>query len=371
MATPVPPEGRGGSPGGGSAPPLPPQLPPPGPPGPVGLAGPPGPPGPPPVEAALLAQMVAAMQAAVAGLPAPGPGGPALLLPRVKIPPPIFNDWMDTYNILPVNKPVNFKHTLDHLAREWYDSLTLPIAWNDLQQRFSRYFSTQGRSIKHLHDKWRNFSFTPGQDDIEAYIRDVKEAAHQLNYNNDAVLHLNYATMPSEIYGTLYNQHDLNTVITMVKDIYAKKPEPANPPATTGGATAPFTLIKALNGSSKRVHFQDGESLSDRIDKLTETLYQMDMEGNPQKGCTNPTSPVPDAEEEEADSGQEEVTLVVTMVKDGPGQEEGLEEEEEDSPTKEDSKEGSLTKVPPQKDPKYPAKLKTKTAVTIATSKDT
>ena len=170
---------------------------------------------------------------------------------------------MDTYNILPVNKPANFKHTLDHLAREWYDSLTFPIAWNDLQQRFSQYFSTQGRSIKHLHDKWRNFSFILGQDDIEAYIRDVKEAAHQLNYNDDAVFHLIKATMPSEIYGTLYNQNDLNMVVTMVKDIYAKKPEPANPPATAGGAAAPFTLIKAPNGSSKRVHFQDGESLSD------------------------------------------------------------------------------------------------------------
>ena len=64
----------------------------------------------------------------------------------------------------------------------------------------------------------------------------------------------------------------------MVKYIYAKKPEPANPPTTTGGAVAPFTLIKAPNGSSKRTHFQDGESLSNRIDKLTETLYRMDME---------------------------------------------------------------------------------------------
>ena len=133
--------------------------------------------------------------------------------------------------------------------------MTFPIAWNDLQQRFSLYFSTQERSIKHLHDKWQNFSFTPGQDDIEVYIRDVKEAAHQLNYNDDAVLHLIKATMPSEIYGTLYNQNDLNTVITMVKDIYAKKPEPANPTATTGGAAAPFTLIKAPNGGSKRVPF--------------------------------------------------------------------------------------------------------------------
>ena len=96
-------------------------------------------------------------------------------------------------------------------------------------------------------------SFTPGQDNIEAYIRDVKEAAHQLNYNDEVVLHLIKATMPSEIYGTLYNQHVLNTVITMVKAIYGKKPEPANPPTTTEGAAAPFTLIKAQNGSSKKV----------------------------------------------------------------------------------------------------------------------
>ena len=38
----------------------------------------------------------------------------------------------------------------------------------------------------------------------------MKEAAHQLNYSDDAVLHLIKATMPAEIYGTLYNQHDLD-----------------------------------------------------------------------------------------------------------------------------------------------------------------
>ena len=196
MAATIPPGGGARGPGGGLAPPPPPPPGPPGPVGPVRLAGPPGSPGPPPTGAALLAQLVAAMQSTAAGLPAPGPGPAPPPPPRVKISPPIFkdlpgerpeahlfraNDWMDTYNILLVNKPANFKHTLDHLAREWYDSLTFPIAWNDLQQRFSWYFSTQGRSIKHLHDKWWNFAFTPGQDNIEAYIRDVKEAAHQLN----------------------------------------------------------------------------------------------------------------------------------------------------------------------------------------------
>ena len=158
MAAPVPPGGGARGLGGGPPPPPPPPPGPPGPVGPVELASPPGPP---PAGAALLAQLVAAMQAVAAGLPAPGPG-PAPPPPRVKMSLPIFkglpgerpethllraNDWMDTYNILPVNKPANFKHTLDHLAREWYDSLTFPITWNDLQQRFSRYFSTQGRSI--------------------------------------------------------------------------------------------------------------------------------------------------------------------------------------------------------------------------------
>ena len=162
MAAPVPPRGGVGGPGGGLAPPPPPPpLPPPPPPGPragnlaaaaciaatSGTGRPPSRPGPPPAGATLLAQMVAVMQAAGARLPTLGPG-PASPPPRVKISPLIFkglpgerpvahllraNDWMDTYNILPVNKPANFKHTLDHLAREWYDSLTFPIAWNDLQ----------------------------------------------------------------------------------------------------------------------------------------------------------------------------------------------------------------------------------------------
>ena len=296
MAAPPPPPAGAGAGGAGAPPPPPPG----GGPG----APPPPPPGSGPGGPNLLAQLVQAMQLAAAALPPPGPGAP----PRVKIPPPIFkglpgerpeahlmraNDWMDTYLIPVVQKPANFKHTLDHLAREWYDSLVMPIAWNELQQQFSRYFSIQGRSIKHLHDKWRNFSFTPGQDDIEAYIRDIKEVAHQLNYNDEAMLHLIKATMPAEIYGTLYNQNDLNVVITMVKDIYAKNPESANQPGATRGSSAPFTLIKAPNGTSKRIHFQADKSLSDRIDRLTDTLYRMDIDSKPVRKPYKPyiTSP--------------------------------------------------------------------------------
>ena len=51
--------------------------------------------------------------------------------------------------------------------------------------------------------------------------------------------------MPTEIYGTLYNQNDLATVITMVKDIYAKKPEQITK------ETALFLAISSKNVGAK------------------------------------------------------------------------------------------------------------------------
>ena len=145
-----------------------------------------------------------------------------------------------------------FKHTLQHLAREWYhglDMLQFGGSWCKFTLHFSRYFSTQGRNIKHLHERWRAFSFDLNTDDIEEYIRDVHEAAKQLRHSDNAVLNLLKATMPTELYGTLYGHDNLYIVMTMLKDIYAKKPQPAAAAAVVGvaqGATTPFTLIHPL-----------------------------------------------------------------------------------------------------------------------------
>ena len=130
------------------------------------------------------------------------------------------------------------------MAREWYQGLGVnPFHgdWRAFSTHFSKYFSTQGRNIKHLHERWRTFSFDPTTDDIEEYIRDVKEAAKQLGHGDDAVLNLLKATMPTELYGTLYGQNNLCEVTTMLKDIYAKKPQ-NNVAVAAGvaqGATAP------------------------------------------------------------------------------------------------------------------------------------
>ena len=221
--------------------------------------------------------------------------------PRVKIPPPIFKgipgerpdahiyateDWMEAMCFREDQYIDKFKHTLNHLAQEWYHSLdrdTFHGDWEEFTKHFSRYFSTQGRNIKHLHERWRAFSFDPVNDDIEEYIRDVKEAAKQLGHGDNAMVNLLKATMLTELYGTLYGHNNLPLLCTMLKDIYAKKPQPATAKSTTTtpGATDPFTLLRTPLRTPIK-HTED-PSLEEKVNHLTEALYQMDLEGKPAK----------------------------------------------------------------------------------------
>ena len=81
-------------------------------------------------------------------------------------------DWFDSQGIRrDIDKVYNFKHTLDGEAREWYaDYIRQQNAippWKTLINEFSRYYSSQGRGEKNLHEAWRNMTFTPVTDDIE------------------------------------------------------------------------------------------------------------------------------------------------------------------------------------------------------------
>ena len=121
-----------------------------------------------------------------------------------------------------------------------------------------------------MHERWRTFSFDPANDDIEEYIRDVKEAAKQLDHGDDAVVNPLKATMPTEIYGTLYGHNNLPFLCTMLKDIYAKKPQPTTA-TTTPGTTAPFTLLRTPIRTPLK-HIED-PSLEEKVNHLTEALY--------------------------------------------------------------------------------------------------
>ena len=84
-----------------------------------------------------------------------------------------------------------------------------------MEALFCRYFSIQGRSIKHLH----------ASDDIEVFISYVKQITWQLNHKDVVALSLMKACMPEDIYDTLYLVKELDVHIAIVNDFYAKKPE--------------------------------------------------------------------------------------------------------------------------------------------------
>ena len=69
----------------------------------------------------------------------------------------------------------------------------------------------------------------------------------------------------------------------MLKDIYAKKPQvsTATSAATTPGAMTPFTLLRIPLGTPGKP--TEEPSLEEKVNHLTEALYQMDLEGKPVK----------------------------------------------------------------------------------------
>ena len=162
-------------------------------------------------------------------------------------------DWMDASNpnMDEAQKVKNFRLTLDHHAREWYDKADSKTTWKALKLGFSRYFSTQGRSVKNLHERWKMFKFNPQTDDIEEFVRDVQETATQLKYDEEAVSNVIKTCMPMDMYTSLYEITDLEKIITKVRDIYARPVVKGADSATAAPSAVPSaTPFCAMQGIS-------------------------------------------------------------------------------------------------------------------------
>ena len=223
------------------------------------------------------------------------------LLRYRKIPPPIFkgvpgerpeahllraSDWMGAVGISKEDKDLqieNFRYTLDGLAREWYDQydkVTLGNNYEKLIDDFSRYFSCQGRSMKHLHDRWKSFEFKPEVDDIEEFIRNVQETGNQLNYDDHAVLNMIKSCMPTAIYSTLYDVTNLQKCITMVKDIYARNPAEVHRQAQAAAAAVHTGTTPVVPGPP----FSSLQSVGKvDLNQLAEAFNALEIQNKPYK----------------------------------------------------------------------------------------
>ena len=134
--------------------------------------------------------------------------------------------------------------------------------WETLNREFSKYFSTQGQSMRNLYKTWINFEFNPETNDIEEFVRNVQECAHQLGYEDQSITNMIKSCMPMSTYSSLYEKNDLPSVIAMVKDLFAKG---LQAPKQDGGAAAnPFSHIK-------------GGPLDNTLNRLFDALYKLDI----------------------------------------------------------------------------------------------
>ena len=173
----------------------------------------------------------------------------------------------------------NFRLTLDHHAREWYDTADCKGTWKDLKLGFSRYFSTQGRSVYNLHERWKMFKFNPQTDDIEEFVRNVQETATQLNYGNEAVANMIKTCMPMDMYTSLYEVTDLEKIISKVRDIYARPVTKSTESTTATPAAVPSaTPFSAIQGMSAEQYMylqsQGGENKQKPFKPLCHTPGQ-------------------------------------------------------------------------------------------------
>ena len=206
------------------------------------------------------------------------------IVKRMRIQPPIFRgkkgerpeahllrarDWMDAIGVTREGDKVNyFRFTLDHLAREWYNNSGTAIDdWDEMKQEFSKHFSTQGKSMLNLHERWRKFSFDPAKDDIEEFLRNVQECAKQLKYDEEITLNTIKACMPKAIYGSLYEKKTLTSTITFLKELYAQPLDLTSKDDTAQVSGSPFNQIKQDN--------QD--QLEGTLNKLSDALCKLDI----------------------------------------------------------------------------------------------
>ena len=199
-------------------------------------------------------------------------------------------DYFEDQNIPDRRRPSTFRMTLTGKAREWYEDIEVPDTWEKMKQMFTLHYSTQGRSTKVLHERWRSFKFDPSVGDIESYISDVKQTAKQLGYADKAIVDLLKSSMPDSLYGVLYDKDDLAQIIRMLKDFFASQPKLV---ADTTPSATPFSSLRVAQTPpqtepQKQVTFESVNTLQGSVERMEDMITRLNTNLNKQRGPWKP-----------------------------------------------------------------------------------
>ena len=172
-------------------------------------------------------------------------------------------DWLEATDptMTEAQRVQNFRLTLDHNAREWYDKADCKDTWENMRTQFSQFFSTQEKSIFNLQKRWNSFSYNDETDDIEVFLRDVQETAKQLKYSDELVCTKIKTNIPRSLAYSLYKYDKLDELVSAVRNQLAK----AKPISSAGGATgttantSPFSAMKPADAAYFNIEDGNGQ----------------------------------------------------------------------------------------------------------------
>ena len=173
---------------------------------------------------------------------------------------------MNVHHFIEGVKAQRFFLTLLVDASLWYHSLEpMNIDWQGLQNLFRQQYSKIGNTREQLIHIWRSFSFDENMEIIDAYLKCIRQVGTLLGYGEPQILEVFKNTLPTKLYWILFPIDDLRQAVEAAKWILTK--EKIDRQLSGQSSSTPFMSIK--DNHSRRVTFDTGDKLGDKIDKLT------------------------------------------------------------------------------------------------------
>ena len=181
---------------------------------------------------------------------------------------------MTTHDFPEGVKVQRFCLTLMGEASLWYASLE-PIAmiWPELQNQFTRHYSTLGNTREQLFHAWRSFHYDENVETPDAYVTRIRQVMRLLGYGEPQVLEVFKNTVPNRLYWVLFSIDNLCKAVETTKRFLTKEKIDRQ---MTGQSLTPF--MKLTDKKRKTVSFDTRDVLernSENMEWMTALMDKM------------------------------------------------------------------------------------------------
>ena len=163
----------------------------------------------------------------------------------------------------------------------WFHSLE-PLegtTWPQLQNLFRQRYSKLGNTHEQLFHAWGSFTFNENSETIDSYVIQRRQVATLLGYGEPQILEVFKNTLPTKLYWILSPIEDIRQVVDTAKRILTKAM--LDKQLTDQTSTSPFMSIR--DGTERKVSFNTGDELGDKIDMLTVVMSRLGAKDSHEK----------------------------------------------------------------------------------------